>query len=168
MADVQEKVKWGEIEEALALPKGDEGRPHFPAPPRADAGSPRPAGAARQFPPSKPAVPRVRTRAERRGMLALGTLGGGLWLVIGLWEALCNESALSFFKWSPLAMTPIGLTAGIVAGSWAGGAVTAVRKVLRYGAATLFLLAAPLVSVISLFVYGFLGAFYVMLRLSFF
>jgi hypothetical protein len=101
-------------------------------------------------------------------VFALGTLGGGVWLLIGLLEVLCNESFLGPLRWGFLAMTPVGLTAGIVAGSWAGGAVTAFRMALRYVAATLFLLAAPVVSLISLFVGAFLGIFYVMLRLSFF
>ncbi|MFZ1060849.1 MAG: hypothetical protein WAP47_16830 [Candidatus Rokuibacteriota bacterium] len=101
-------------------------------------------------------------------MFALGTLGAGTWLLIGLLEVVCNGSSLGAVKWGFLAMTPIGLTAGLVAGSWAGGAVTAFRMGLRYVAATLFLLAAPVVSLISLFVGAFLGVFYVMLRLSFF
>jgi len=116
----------------------------------------------------KPAVRGVRTRAERLGMFALGTLGAGTWFLIGLLEVVCNGSSLGALKWGFLAMTPIGLTAGLVAGSWAGGAVTAFRMGLRYVAATLFLLAAPVVSLISLFVGAFLGVFYVILRLSFF
>ena len=110
----------------------------------------------------------VRTRAERLGMFALGTLGAGTWFLIGLLEVLSNFDVLGSLRWGFLAMTPIGLTAGIVAGSWAGRAVTALRMGTRYVAATLFLLAAPVVSLVSLFVGAFLGVFYVMLRLSFF
>ena len=117
---------------------------------------------------AKPAVRGVRTRAERLGMFALGTLGAGTWFLIGLLEVVGNQSSLGPLRWGFLAMTPIGLTAGLVAGSWAGGAVTAFRMGLRYVAATLFLLAAPVVSLISLFVGAFLGVFYVILRLSFF
>jgi hypothetical protein len=102
------------------------------------------------------------------GMFALGTVGAGTWFLIGLLEVVGNQSSLGPLRWGFLAMTPIGLTAGLVAGSWAGGAVTAFRMGLRYVAATLFLLAAPVVSLISLFVGAFLGMFYVMLRLSFF
>lgn len=149
MAEVQGKVSWEEIDAALDLPKAEPPRPRWPEPRRAVAVSPA---------PSKSAVPRVRTRAERLGMFALGTLGAGTWFLIGLLEVV----------WGFLAMTPIGLTAGIVAGSGAGRAVTAARMTLRYVAATLFLLAAPVVSLISLFVGAFLGVFYVMLRLSFF
>ena len=117
---------------------------------------------------TKPAVPEARTRAERLGMFALGTLGAGTWFLIGLLDVVCNESFLGLLRWGFLSMTPIGLTAGIVAGSWAGRAVTALRMGIRYVAATLFLLAAPVVSLVSLFVGAFLGVFYVMLRLSFF
>ena len=101
-------------------------------------------------------------------MFALGALGAGTWFLIGLLEVVRNGSSLGALRWGFLAMTPIGLTAGLVAGSWAGGAVTAFRMGLRYVAAALFLLAAPVVSLISLFVGAFLGIFYVMLRLSFF
>lgn len=159
MPQVEEQVTWSEIETTLDLPKAEPSRSRWPGPRTAAPVSPT---------PSKPAVPRVRTRAERLGMFALGTLGGGVWLLIGLLEVLCNESFLGPLRWGFLAMTPIGLTAGLVAGSWAGGAVTAFRMALRYVSATLFLLAAPVVSLISLFVGAFLGVFYVMLRLSFF
>ena len=159
MPQVEQQVTWSEIETSLDLPKAEPPRPRWPGPRTAVTVSP---------PPSKPAVPGVRTRAERLGMFALGTLGGGVWLLIGLLEVLSNGSSLGSLKWGFLAMTPIGLTAGLVAGSWAGGAVTAFRMGLRYVAATLFLLAAPVVSLISLFVGAFLGIFYVMLRLSFF
>ena len=101
-------------------------------------------------------------------MFALGTLGAGTWFLIGLFEVVCNQSFLGPLKWGFLAMTPIGLTAGLVAGSWAGRAVTALRMAIRCVAATLFLLAAPVVSLVSLFIGAFLGVFYVMLRLSFF
>lgn len=101
-------------------------------------------------------------------MFALGTVGAGTWFLIGLLEVGGDQSSLGPLRWGFLAMTPIGLTAGLVAGSWASGAVTAFRMGLRYVAATLFLLAAPIVSLISLFVGAFLGIFYVMLRLSFF
>lgn len=101
-------------------------------------------------------------------MLALGTLGGGTWLLIGLLEVLSSVDVFGFFRWGFLAMTPIGLTAGIVAGSWAGAATRPFRMALRYVAATLFLLVAPVVSLLSLFVGTFLGVLYVMLRLSFF
>ena len=168
MPQVQEQVTWSEIETTLDLPKAEPPRPQWPEPRRAVAVSPPAARPADPPAPSKPAGPRVRTRAERLGVFALGTLGGGVWLLIGLLEVLCNESFLGPLRWGFLAMTPVGLTAGIVAGSWAGGAVTAFRMALRYVAATLFLLAAPVVSLISLFVGAFLGVFYVMLRLSFF
>ena len=159
MPQVEQQVTWSEIETSLDLPQAEPPRPRWPGPRTAVTVSP---------PSSKPAVPRGRTRAERLGMFALGTLGAGTWFVIGLLEVVGNGSSLGALKWGFLAMTPIGLTAGLVAGSWAGGAVTAFRMGLRYVAATLFLLVAPVVSLISLFVGVFLGVSYVMLRLSFF
>src|SRR3970040_1720960 len=88
---------------------------------------------------AKPAVRGVRTRAERLGMFALGTLGAGTWFLIGLLEGVCNGSSLGALKWGFLAMTPIGLTAGLVGGSWAGGGVTAVPMGLRFEGGTLVL-----------------------------
>ena len=167
MPQVEEQVTWSEIETTLDLPKTEPPRSRWPGPRTAVTVSPPAARPAAPPAPSKPAVPRVRTRAERLGMLALGTLGAGTWLLIGLLEVL-TESFLGPLKWGFLAMTPIGLTVGIVAGSWAGRAVTTLRMAVRYVAATLFLLAAPVVSLVSLFVGAFLGVFYVMLRLSFF
>lgn len=156
------------LETTLDLPKAEPPRLRWPGPRTAVTVSPPAARPVAQPAPSKPAVPRVRARAERLGMFALGTLGAGTWFLIGLWEVVCNGSFLGPLRWAFLAMTPIGLTAGIVAGSWAGRAVTALRMGIRYVAATLFLLAAPVVSLVSLFVGAFLGVFYVMLRLSFF
>jgi len=168
MPQVEQQVTWSEIETSLDLPKAEPPRPHWPGPRTAVTVSLPAARPVAQPAPSKPAMPGVRTRAERLGMFALGTLGAGTWFLIGLFEVVYNGSSLGALKWGFLAMTPIGLTAGLVAGSWAGGAVTAFRMGLRYVAATLFLLAAPVVSLISLFVGAFLGIFYVMLRLSFF
>lgn len=107
----------------------------------------------------------VTSRAERLGMLALGTLGAGAWLAIGLLAVLSSQNFLGPLRWGFLAMTPIGLTAGVVSGSWAGAAVGPLKMALRYLAATLFLLAAPFISVVSLFAGAFLGAFYLMLML---
>lgn len=168
MPQVVEQVTWSEIEATLDLPKAEPPRPRWPGPRTAVAVASPAARVGDQRAPSKLAVPQVRTRAERLGMFALGTLGVGTWFLIGLLEMVCNGSFLGPLRWGFLAMTPIGLTAGIVAGSWAGGAVTALRMGIRYVAATLFLLAAPVVSLVSLFVGAFFGVFYVMLRLSFF
>ncbi len=168
MPQVEERVIWSEIEATLDLPKAEPVRPWWPGPRTAVIVSPPAARLVAQPAPSKPAVPGVRTRSERLGMFALGTLGAGIWFLIGLFEVVCNQSFLGPLKWGFLAMTPIGLTAGLVAGSWSGRAVTTIRMGLRYVASTLFLLAAPVVSLISLFVGAFLGVFYVMLRVSFF
>ena len=160
MPQVEERVSWSEIEATLDLPKVEPLRLRWPGPRTAVTASPAA--------PSNPALRQVRDRAERLGMFALGTLGAGTWFLVGLLEVVCNQNFLGPLKWGFLAMTPIGLTAGIVAGSWAGRAITGLRMVIRYLGATLFLLAAPVVSLVTLFVGAFLGVFYVMLRLSFF